>query len=153
MTAIFERVGDLAPHIGKSLGTSDWVTVTQQDIDAFAALTGDSQWIHTDVERAKKEMPGGKTLAHGYLVLSLMPRMAIPLWRIEKKKHALNYGLNKLRFTAPVPSGSRIRLTVIPKSLEPIENNGTRLVMENIFELEGSKKPAIVAEVLLAYFD
>ena len=153
MGTVFERVTDVKAHIGKSVGTSDWIVVTQKDINAFAELTGDYQWIHTDVERARKEMPNGKTIAHGYLVLSLMPRMAGPLWRIDKKKHALNYGLNKLRFTAPVPVDSRIRLTVVPKSVEPIENNGHRLVMENIFELEGSAKPAIVAEVLLAYFD
>src|SRR5829696_7801256 len=94
---------DLAQHVGKALGPSEWMTVDQAMIDKFADATGDHQWIHVDVERAKKEMPGGKTIAHGFLTLSLVPRMAATLITINKRSRGINYGSNKVRFTSPVP--------------------------------------------------
>src|SRR2546427_10863505 len=101
---------DLLKLVGRELGPSEWLLVTQEMIDKFAEATGDHQWIHVDVERAKREMPGGKTIAHGYLTLSLLPRLAPTLMKIEKRKRGLNYGSNKIRFISPVPAGSRIRL-------------------------------------------
>src|SRR5262245_40915398 len=106
-----ERPADLAQYVGKEIGVSDWFTVEQGIIDKFAEATGDHQWIHVDVERAKREMPGGRTIAHGYLTLSLIPRLAQTLLKIEKRSRGINYGLNKVRFTAPVPAGARVRLT------------------------------------------
>src|ERR1700733_6487455 len=100
-----ERGTDLTQYVGKESGVSDWYTVTQEQIDKFADATGDHQWIHVDVERAKKDMPGGKTIAHGYLTLSLLPRLSAAVYRIRRTSRGINYGSNKVRFTAPVPVG------------------------------------------------
>src|SRR5579863_3334012 len=105
-----ERPADLEAYVGKEIGVSDWFTVDQAMIDKFAEATGDHQWIHVDVERAKREMPGGKTIAHGYLTLSLLPRLSHNVLTIRKRSRGINYGSNKVRFTAPVPAGSRVRL-------------------------------------------
>src|ERR671911_2533642 len=105
-----ENPKDLAQHIGRELGPSEWMTVDQAMIDKFADATGDHQWIHVDVERAKKEMPGGKTIAHGWLTLSLVPRLASTLYRVKTRSRGLNYGVNRVRFTGMVPAESRIRL-------------------------------------------
>ena len=105
-----ERPGDMTQYAGKELGVSDWYTVTQEQIDKFADATGDHQWIHVDVERAKREMPGGKTIAHGWLTLSLVPRLAQTIYRVKHRSRGINYGANRVRFTAPVPAGSRVRL-------------------------------------------
>src|SRR5258706_3946693 len=115
---------DLKEHIGRELGPSDWMTVNQAMIDKFAEATGDHQWIHVDVERAKHEMPGGKTIAHGYLTLSMVPRLAATLVKVEKRRRGVNYGSNKVRFTNVVPAGSRIRLR--PPILAPDEVSGGR---------------------------
>ena len=139
---------DLKQHIGKTLGPSDWITVDQAMIDKFAEATGDHQWIHVDVERAKKEMPGGKTIAHGYLTLSLLPRLAPTLLKVNKRKRGLNYGSNKIRFTNPVPAGSRIRLKQTIKAVEDVPDNGVRITSEMIIEVEGQERPALVAEIL-----
>src|SRR5213083_1878572 len=106
-TLVVEYPKDLKEHIGRELGPSDWMTVDQAMIDRFAEATGDHQWIHVDVERAKREMPGGKTIAHGYLTLSLLPRLSHGILHIRKRSRGINYGSNKVRFTAPVPAGSR----------------------------------------------
>ena len=139
---------DLKQHIGKTLGPSDWLTVDQPMIDKFAEATGDHQWIHVDVERAKKEMPGGKTIAHGYLTLSLLPRLSPQLLKVEKRKRGLNYGSNKIRFTNTVPAGSRIRLKQTIKNVEDVEGNGVRITSELVIEVEGQERPALVAEVM-----
>jgi acyl dehydratase len=143
-----ETPQDLKQHIGKTLGPSDWVTVDQAMIDKFADVTGDHQWIHVDVERAKKEMPGGKTIAHGYLTLSLLPRLAPTLLKVNKRKRGVNYGSNKIRFTNPVPAGSRIRLKQTIKNVEDVPDNGVRITSEMVIEVEGQERPALVAEVL-----
>jgi acyl dehydratase len=134
--------------VGKELGPSEWLTVTQEMIDKFADATGDHQWIHVDVERAKKEMPGGKTIAHGYLTLSLLPQLAPTLMKIEKRRRGLNYGSNRVRFTAPVPSGARVRLRQKLVKIEPVEDNGFRITSEMTMEVEGNTRPAMVAETL-----
>jgi len=143
-----ETPQDLKQHIGETLGPSDWITVDQAMIDKFAEVTGDHQWIHVDVERAKKEMPGGKTIAHGYLTLSLLPRLAPTLLKVNKRKRGLNYGSNKIRFTNPVPAGSRIRLKQTIKNVEDVPDNGVRITSEMVIEVEGQERPALVAEVL-----
>ena len=143
-----EAPRDVLPHVGCELGPSEWLTVTQEMIDKFAEATGDHQWIHVDVERAKKEMPGGKTIAHGYLTLSLLPRLVPQLLKVEKRKRGLNYGSNKIRFTNTVPAGSRIRLKQTIKNVEDVEGNGVRITSEMVMEVEGQERPALVAEVL-----
>jgi len=143
---------DMKALVGQQTGVSDWFTVDQATIDKFAEATGDHQWIHVDVERAKKEMPGGKTISHGYLNLSLIPRLAQTLLKIEKRSRGINYGLNKVRFTAPVPAGSRVRLKQTIKAVDDIEGGGVRITSEMILEVEGSTRPAVVAETMgLAY--
>ena len=147
-----EKPADMAAHIGATIGPSDWVVVDQQMIDQFAQATGDHQWIHVDVERARREMPGGRTIAHGYLTLSLLPRLSYSTYAITRKSRGVNYGSNKVRFTAPVPAGSRVRLRQIVKSVEPIEG-GQRLTFESTIEVEGSDRPALVAETLSLAYD
>jgi len=139
---------DLLKLVGRELGPSEWVTVDQAMIDKFADATGDHQWIHVDVERAKREMPGGKTIAHGYLTLSLLPRLAPTLMSIEKRRRGLNYGSNRVRFTAPVPAGGRVRLRQKLVKVEPVEDNGFRVTSEMTMEVEGNPRPAMVAETL-----
>ncbi|MDO9707433.1 MaoC family dehydratase [Paracraurococcus lichenis] len=147
-----ESIADLPNHIGKKLGSSDWLVVDQRMIDQFAEATGDHQWIHVDVERAKKEMPGGKTIAHGYLTLSLLPKLNAGIWRVKKRSRGVNYGSNKVRFTAPVPAGSRVRGHLTLKNVEKIEG-GARLTMEATVEVEGSERPALVAETLSLVYE
>ena len=143
-----DKPKDVFQHIGKELGPSDWLTVTQEMIDKFAEATGDHQWIHVDVERAKKELPGGKTIAHGYLTLSLLPRLAPTLMKVEKRRRGVNYGSNRVRFTAPVPAGARVRLRQKLLKVEPVEDNGFRVTSEMTMEVEGNSRPAMVAETL-----
>jgi acyl dehydratase len=143
---------DLKSHVGKELGPSEWWTVDQAMIDKFAEATGDHQWIHVDVERAKRDMPGGKTIAHGYLTLSLVPRMAATLSKVEKRRHGINYGSNKVRFISPVPAGSRIRLRQRIASVDEIANNGVRITSDMTVEIEGQDKPALVAETISAQY-
>ena len=143
-----ETPKDVFKHIGQELGPTEWLTVTQEMIDKFADVTGDHQWIHVDVERAKRELPGGKTIAHGYLTLSLLPRLAPTLMKIDKRRRGVNYGSNKIRFISPVPAGSRIRLRQRLLNAEETKDNGVRVTSEMTIEVEGSERPAMVAETL-----
>jgi acyl dehydratase len=131
---------------GKEIGPSDWREVTQEDIDTFAELTGDHQWIHTDVERAKKESPFGTTVAHGNLTLSLIDGLRIELLRSTGFKLGVNYGWNKVRFPAPVPSGSKIRATAEIVEVEDVGGGWFQVVTRFKVEVEGSEKPACVAD-------
>jgi len=142
-----ETPKDLLPQVGRELGPSDWLTVDQAMIDKFADATGDHQWIHVDVERAKRELPGGKTIAHGYLTLSLVPRLAATLMRVTKRSRGVNYGSNKVRFINPVPAGGRIRLRQRIANVEEIQG-GVRVTSEMTVEVEGQSKPALVAETI-----
>jgi acyl dehydratase len=148
-----ERPGNLAQYVGKEIGVSDWFTVDQAIIDKFADATGDHQWIHVDVERAKREMPGGKTIAHGYLTLSLVPRLAQTIYRVKNRSRGLNYGSNRIRFTGQVPAGSRIRLRQKIKSVDPVEGGGVRITSESTVEVEGAARPALVAEIISLQYD
>ena len=147
-----ERAADLKAYEGKEVGVSEWYTVTQEQIDKFADATGDHQWIHVDVERAKREMPGGKTIAHGYLTLSLVPRLAQTIYRVKNRSRGLNYGSNRIRFTGQVPAGSRIRLRQKIKAVDPVEG-GVRITSESTVEVEGATRPALVAETIGMSFD
>ena len=147
-----EKPADMKAHIGKQIGTSEWVTVDQAMIDKFAEATGDHQWIHVDVERAKREMPGGKTIAHGYLTLSLLPRLSHAIHTIRKRSRGINYGSNRVRFTSPVPAGARVRLHQTLKNVEDIEG-GVRMTFDSQIEVEGSSRPALVAETMGLAFD
>jgi acyl dehydratase len=131
---------------GEVLGTSDWHEVTQEDVDTFADVTGDHQWIHVDPERAR-QTPFGGTIAHGYYTLSLAPRLSDQILRLDGFAFGLNYGLNKVRFPAPVPVGSRMRMTCKLAKLEDIPG-GAQVTFENTFEVEGGEKPVCVAESL-----
>jgi len=145
---IVQKPQDLANHVGEELGPSDWMTVDQAIIDKFADATGDHQWIHVDVERAKREMPGGKTIAHGYLTLSLVPRLAQTLVKVAEVSRGVNYGSNKVRFTNMVPAGARVRLHQKIVKVEPVEGNGVRVTSEVKMEIEGQERPALVAEIM-----
>ena len=147
-----ERPGDLAQYVGKEIGVSDWFTVDQAIIDKFADATGDHQWIHVDVERAKREMPGGKTIAHGWLTLSLVPRLASTLYRVKNRSRGINYGANRVRFTGPVPAGARIRLHLKFKTVEKIEG-GVRVTSEGSMEVEGNDRPVLIAETIGITYD
>ena len=131
---------------GQELGTSDWHEVTQKDIDTFADVTGDHQWIHVDPERAK-ETPFGGTIAHGYYTLSLAPRFSEQILKLEGFAFAVNYGLNKVRFPAPLPVGTRVRVRARLKALDEVPG-GAQMTTELTFEREGGDKPVCVAETL-----
>lgn len=142
-----ETVADLRPYVGKPVGTSDWLTIDQQRIDDFARVSGDDNWIHVDVERVRRELPGGKTMAHGMLTLSLITYLGGKILRVRQRSRGINYGSNKVRFTAPVLCGARIRLHRTLEKYEPIEG-GARLTFSNRIEIEGEEKPALMAETI-----
>ena len=139
-----------APNfVGRELGVTDWVTVGQDRIDQFAACTGDRQWIHVDAERARRESPFGGPIAHGYLSLSLVAAMVMGLGVIPPDAaSALNYGLDKVRFVAPVRAGARVRLRASLASAEPQSGGRMLLKLQSTLEIEGEAKPALVAELL-----
>jgi acyl dehydratase len=135
--------------VGRELGTSDWVTVGQDRIDQFAACTGDRQWIHVDVERARRESPFGGPVAHGYLTLSLVAAMVLELGVVPPDAATgLNYGLDKVRFIAPVKAGARVRMRASLASAEPQNGGRILLKLKSTLEIEGESKPALVAELL-----
>ncbi|WP_050929769.1 MaoC family dehydratase [Aestuariivita boseongensis] len=139
----------MAQMVGQKIGTSDWHEITQEAVNEFASSTGDHQWIHVDVERAKKESPFGGPVAHGYLTLSLIAGLSLDLGIVPKgTAAALNYGLDKVRFLAPVPVGAKVRLHVSLMSFDKKDNGQYLMKAENTIEIEGSDKPALIAETL-----
>ena len=140
----FENITDLQAQVGQNVGISDWITVTQERIQLFADATGDHQWIHLDTERAAKG-PFGTTIAHGFLTLSLLPEMSASAFEVRNTRMGVNYGLGKVRFPAPVPSGSRLRGHFKLTKYEPLEG-GAQVTCEVTMEREGSGKPVCVAE-------
>ncbi|MGO9782050.1 MAG: MaoC family dehydratase [Streptosporangiaceae bacterium] len=151
MTTTIKEPKDLLELIGQELGTSHWLDIPQSDINLFAEATHDKQWIHVDVERAKTG-PFKGPIAHGYLTLSLL----IPLWSeiliIENLGMAVNYGLNKVRFPAPVPAGSRVRLSATLASAEEVSGGGIQASIDSVMELEGAGKPACIAQMVHRYY-
>jgi len=140
----FEHLTDLQPLVGQELGVSEWVSVEQERIDQFADATGDHQWIHIDPVRAAAG-PFKTTVAHGFLTLSMLPEMSASAFEVRDTRMGVNYGLNRVRFPAPVPSGSRLRGRFKLLSYEPIEG-GAQLTFEVTMERAGSAKPVCVAE-------
>ena len=143
---VFKGPQELAEAVGTELGTSEWLTVAQDRIDTFADATGDHQWIHVDPERAAKG-PFGRTIAHGYLTLSLLPVLVQNIYSVEGVRLAVNYGLNKVRFVAPVKVGSAVRAVLTLDSVTEVEG-GLQLVATAVVQIEGLEKPAAVAETL-----
>jgi acyl dehydratase len=142
----FADVQELKTAVGEVLGDSDWVTVSQEMIDRFAEATGDFQWIHVDRERAKAS-PFGNTIAHGFLTLSLLPRLIDEVYQVGKVAARLNYGCNKVRFTQPVPSGSRIKAQIRLAEVEETPK-GVRVTSEATVAIEGSNRPACIADLV-----
>lgn len=151
MPHIVQGVEELKAIAGKSFGPSDWLAIEQTRIQQFANATGDQQWIHTDPERAAKESPFKKPIAHGYLTLSVLPVFFSNLLQIEGVKLAVNYGLDKVRFPAPVPAGSRVRATIAVTAVEEI-TGGLQMRATATVEVEGGTKPACVAEIVYRYY-
>ena len=149
MTTPAHTLATLSDWVGKELGTSKWVTVDQDRINEFAHCTGDEQWIHVDVERARRESPFGGPVAHGYLTLALLAELSMDIGVVPKDaKAAFNYGLDKVRFLAPVKAGARVRARISLMELTE-QGGGRKLVkLNNTMEIEGESKPALIAETL-----
>ena len=145
-----QRMDELADLVGSELGVSDWQVVTQDQVNLFADATGDHQWIHVDPERARSG-PFGQTIAHGFLTLALLPALLHDLALVDGYRLAVNYGLNRVRFPAPVPVGARIRARAILKAAEAVAG-GTQVVLESTVEVEGQDKPGCVAETVTRYY-
>jgi acyl dehydratase len=146
MTITINGIEEVRAQIGQTIGPSDWRTVTQADIDKFAELSGDDQWIHVDVERAKTESPFGTTIAHGNLTLSMIDGFRPELFESTGFKLGVNYGWNKIRFPAPVPVDARIRGSVETVSVDEVGGGWHQIVYRWTVEVEGSEKPCCVAE-------
>ncbi|HKI41836.1 MAG TPA: MaoC family dehydratase [Mycobacterium sp.] len=145
---VISCIDEAVEAVGQELGVSQWLAVDQERINAFADATGDHQWIHVDVERARTESPYGATIAHGFLTLSLIPALSKGNYRIDNAKMGINYGLNRVRFLAPVPAGSRIRLRSELVNAAKVDDTTVDLTVRQTVELDGSDKPAAVAEVI-----
>ncbi|HXE21359.1 MAG TPA: MaoC family dehydratase [Rhodoferax sp.] len=143
----FQTLSEVASLVGQEVAVSDWITITQEQVNQFAQATGDHQWIHVDVERAKAG-PFGGPIAHGFLTLSLLPRFFESSFEVVQSRMGVNYGLNKVRFTAPVPVGSRLRARMKLLASAPIDNGGVQMTWEVMIEREGHAKPVCVAESL-----
>jgi acyl dehydratase len=148
---VFGSVDDALASIGEELGVSRWVEIDQARIDAFAEVTMDHQWIHVDVEKAKAESPYGATIAHGFLTLSLIPGVSKDNYRVENAKMGINYGLNKVRFLAPVTSGSRIRVRSELADATKVADDTVNLTVRHTVEIDGVDKPAAVAELIARF--
>jgi len=148
---VIKGLSELQALVGQKVGTSDWVDVTQERVQAFAEGTGDHQWIHCDPERARRESPFGTTIAHGFFTLSLGPALSEQIYRIEEVKLVLNYGLNRVRFPNPVKIGSRVRMTTDLIGLKET-SSGYQVTFKQVFQVEGEDKPACVVEMVARMF-
>ncbi|CAO3433398.1 MaoC family dehydratase [Azospirillum doebereinerae] len=150
---VVERISDLFQHVGQELGPSGWRRVSQREIDLFAEITGDDHWIHVDRARAAAELPLGKTIAHGLLTLSVTAGLVDTLLQVRRYRRGLNYGCNRVRFTAPVPEGSSLRLRLTIREALPIDG-GVRLTLHNVVEVDDQpERPAMVAETVVQMYD
>jgi acyl dehydratase len=145
---IIGSIAEAVDAVGQELGVSGWTAVDQDRIDAFADTTGDRQWIHVDVERARTESPYGTTIAHGFLTLSLIPALSKDNYRVDNAKMGINYGLNKVRFLAPVSAGSRVRVRSDLVDARRVNDTTVDLTVRQTVELDGSDKPAAIAEII-----
>jgi acyl dehydratase len=146
---VISSIDDAVGLVGQELGVGEWKEIDQKRIDAFADVTEDHQWIHIDVERAKNESPYGTTIAHGFLTLSMIPKLSKDNFQMQNAKMAINYGLNKVRFLAAVPSGGRIRARSELVDATKVSDDVVNLVVRHTIELDGSDKPAAVADTIV----
>jgi acyl dehydratase len=151
MSTITLDLDELKAKVGSHLGYSSWHTITQEQVNLFADATNDHQWIHVDPERAKTG-PFGTTVAHGYFTLSLGPSLLAEILAVDGPRFAVNYGLNRVRFPAPVPVGSKLRCGASLESVEDVEG-GCQLTLKLTFEVEGAAKPSCVAEIVFRYYN
>jgi acyl dehydratase len=149
---VIPNVAAIADLVGRDLGTTDWTEVSQEQIDAFATATGDHQWIHCDVERARRESPFKSTVAHGYLTVALTPALLPTLLRVDDCGSVINTGIEKLRLSTPVLAGSRIRMSATVKDARRVPRGGMRATISIRFEVEGFEKPACHGDVTYVYF-
>ncbi len=145
---VFTSASDILAAAGEELGSSEWLTITQERVNQFAEATGDHQWIHVDVERAKKESPFGGPIAHGYLTLSLVPMLAWQVYSIENATFAVNYGSNKVRFPSPVLVGSDVQLTATLASAKEVAGGTVEMVVTQAITVRDAAKPSLVAETI-----
>lgn len=146
----FQSVAELAAAKGETIGPSDWVIITQHDVNLFADATGDHQWIHVDPEKAAQG-PFGGTIAHGFMTLSLLPRLFHEMYEVKGIRLAINYGLNKVRFPAPVPVGAKVRASSVLADIQDLGSGTVQATLSTTVEVEGSDKPACVAESIVRY--
>jgi acyl dehydratase len=146
----FESLAEFAAATGETIGQSEWLTVTQDDVNQFAKATGDHQWIHVDEDRAVAG-PFGGTIAHGFMTLALLPRLQHQMYTVNGIKLAVNYGLNKVRFPAPVAVGSRVRARSSLVSVDELGDGALQAIVLTTIEIEGSSRPACVAESIVRY--
>jgi acyl dehydratase len=149
---VIPDVNALRSFVGKKLGTSDWLEMTQQRIDRFAEATGDAQWIHVDPERAKRESPFGTTIAHGYLTLALAPHLFGQIVEVKGTRMTVNPGVEHMRLRAPVRCGDRVRLHATLKDLRDIPGGAVRVTLTLQFEIEGQSRPAANGDAALVYY-
>jgi len=157
---VFADLTEFSAHAGQPLGETEYMTITQEMVGLFAQATGDDQWIHTNPDRAARESPHKQTIAHGFLTLSLAPKLMAEIYQIESVRVGVNYGANKIRFTNPVPVGSRLRMKAWLHHAEEQNHNestesrlGVRAIIECVFEVEGQEKPACVAELITLLYE
>jgi len=149
---VFSNFDEIKSAVGTEIGVSDWVEVTQDRINQFAGATCDEQWIHVDQARAAREMPGGKTIAHGLLSLALAPLFIRSVIGLKGLRNTLNYGADRIRYLAPVPAGSKLRGRVSVAEAEDVPPDGLRVNYHLVIEIEGGKKPACVAELIALHY-
>jgi len=149
---VFDGFDEIKSAVGTEVGVSDWIEVTQDRISRFAEATCDEQWIHVDQERAKRELPGGTTIAHGLLSLSLTPMFIRSVMALKGMKNTLNYGADRIRYLAPVPAGSRLRGRIGIAEAEEAPSNGLRVNYRVVIEIEGGARPACVAELIALHY-
>lgn len=148
---VLPDIASIESLVGKELGTSEWLEIDQERIDAFARATGDDQWIHTDPERAKRESPFGGTIAHGHLTLSLAPRLLRDILEVKGARLLVNPGIEKVRLRSPVRPGDRLRMTAWVTKVRNIRGGGVRATLHFVFEIEGEKRPAVFGDVLAVF--
>ena len=146
---VIMSIDDAVSAVGEELGVSDWLQIDQKRINDFADATNDHQWIHVDVERAKAESPYGTPIAHGFLTLSLVPALSKDNFRLENAKMAINYGLNKVRFVAPVPVDGSVRVRSELAAADKVDDNTVNMTVKHTIEIDGVDKPAAVAEMIV----
>jgi acyl dehydratase len=149
---VFSDFNELKSAIGTEIGASEWIEITQDRIDRFADATWDEQWIHVDQDRARRELPGGKTIAHGLLSISLAPMFIRSVMGLKGLRNTLNYGADRIRYLSPVPAGSRVRGRTSIAEVEDVPPDGLPVNYHVVIEIEGGRRPACVAEIIVLHY-